>query len=180
LAWPNCDGKKEGEMQVVMKSIKYIIITAIFLVASSQASYMYESRWPGHWVRDWVEETQQGQSLNQIPVCIDVPMFVQVLNVKDLEIFLDAVDAGIYEGCTDFQVLSNLDIVLGCKLVLNGKVLGDYSCWIDDTYVQATGDAPATRKACVKLENPEYYYFATSEAGVDVEVAKLIVTVAPR
>jgi hypothetical protein len=100
--------------------------------------------------------------------------------VKDLEIFLDAVEAGTYEGCTDFQVLSNLDIILGCKLVLNGKVLGDYSCWIDDTYVQATASTPATRTACVRLENPEYYYFATSEAGVDVEVAKLILTVAPR
>ena len=69
-------------MQVAMKSVKYIIIAALFLVASSQASYMYESRWPGHWVKNWVEKTLEGQPLNQVPVCIDVPGFVQVLDVN--------------------------------------------------------------------------------------------------
>ena len=163
-----------------MKSAKYIIITVLFLAVSSQGAYIHKPHWPGHWVKKLVVEKEQERPLDQIPVCIDVPRFVQILNAKDLEIFLDEIDADTYEGCTDFQVVCNLDIILGCKLVLNGKVHGDYSCWIDDTHVPVTGSTPETRTACVRLEHPKYYYFATSEEGIVAEVGKLIVTVAPR
>jgi hypothetical protein len=163
-------------VEVAMKRIKYIIITVLFLLTSSQAGYIYESYWPGHWVKEEEEEL----SLNQIPVRIEMPGFAQIINAKDLEIFLDDINTETYEGCTNFQVMCNLDITLGCKLIINGKVSGDYSCWIDDTYVQATGSTPETRTACVRLENPKYHYFAASEEGVVTEVAQLVLTVAPR
>ncbi|MHC4557258.1 MAG: hypothetical protein ACYTFW_01910 [Planctomycetota bacterium] len=163
-----------------MKSIKYIIIIVFFLVVSSQAEYIYEYDWPRYWVEVELEQEQEALAVNQVPVRIEIPPFVQVLNAKDLEIFLDEVDARTYEGCTDFQVISNLDIKLGCRLIINGKVRGDYSCWINDAYVQPTGDLPETRTACVRLENPKYYYVATSSEGEVVEVAKLVLTVSPR
>jgi hypothetical protein len=163
-----------------MKSIKYILIIIFFLVVSSQAAYIYEYDWPGYWIEVEQEQEQEPLAVNQVPVRIEIPPFVQILNTKNLEIFLDELDAQTYEGCTDFQVICNLDIKLGCRLIINGKVGGNYSWWINDVYVPATGELPETRKACVRLENPKYYYVATSREGEVVEVAGLVLTVSPR
>jgi len=113
------------------------------------------------------------------PVYMELPGFAKVLNKDDLEISLDDVSFGTFQGCTDFELIAMIDITLGCKVKGNRKVRGDYSCSIDNPQVPATGSTPEIRKVCVKLENAKFYYFATSP-DERVQVATLTLTVSAR
>jgi len=140
------------------------------LAASAQASRRHELDWPTQY---------QELALCEIPVYMELPGFAKVLNKDDLEISLDDVSFGTFQGCTDFELIAMIDITLGCKVKGNRKVRGDYSCSIDNPQVPATGSTPEIRKVCVKLENAKFYYFATSP-DERVQVATLTLTVSAR
>lgn len=154
-----------------MKSICLTIVAAVFLVFSAQAGHARESIWS--------MDDPNPNSLCVIPVVIGTPSYAMILNQGDLAIDLkETDDALIYEGCTDFKVLSALNITLSCKVKSNGKVPGVYSCLIENEHVAPTGDIPVTRTVCVKLEMekiPPMSVFAE-----DRQVATVILTVAPR
>lgn len=154
-----------------MKSITFITIIAFLLAASLQAAYVEVSDWPGQWVYDEA-------NICEIPVYMVLPGFAQVLNANDLEIHLHDINIQTYEGCTDFEMISAIDILLGCTIQSNGKVGGDYSCWVDDTLVNATGPTPVARKACVRLENVEFDVLPAY--GDSIEVGTLTLTISPQ
>jgi len=161
-----------------MKSIKLITIILSLIAASAHAtsapqSFVELSEWPGKWEMHYDEV-----SICEMPVYMELPGFARVLNPEDLDIHIESLDLDTYSGCTDFELICSIDIVLGCKVQSNGKVGGDYSCWIVNPQVQTTGDGtPATRTACVKLDKVEFSFLPAP--GESLEVATLTLTVAP-
>ncbi len=154
-----------------MKDICLTIVAVVILVFSAQAGHARESIWS--------MDDPNPNSLCVIPIVIETPSYAIILNQGDLAIDLkETTDALTYEGCTDFKVLSALNITLSCKVKSNGKVPGYYSCLIENEHVAPTGDMPTTRTVCVKLEMekiPSMSVFAE-----DRQVATVILTVAPR
>jgi len=114
-----------------------------------------------------------------IPVVFEAPSYAAIWNAGDLAIHLEeSTDALTYEGCTDFQVVCLIDITLSCTVKSNSKVPGEYSCRIENEHVPATGDLPATRSVCVKLELEKVP--PVNALGQDRQVATVTLTVAPR
>ena len=161
-----------------MKSIKLITIILSLMGASAHATsgpqgFVELSEWPGHWEIQYDEV-----SLCEMPVYMELPRFAKVLNPEDLDIHVESLDMDTYSGCTDFELICSIDVVLGCKVESNGEVGGDYSCWIENPQVQTTGGGtPATRKACVKINHVNFSYLPAP--GESLEVATLTLTVAP-
>ena len=159
-----------------MKSIKLITIILSLMAASAHATsaqpdFVEVFDWPKHWVDDELE-------ICTIPVYMELPGFAKVLNQDEIEIRIKSLDLNTYAGCTDFKLISAIDIVLGCRIQSNGKVGGDYSCSIENAQVQATGPVtPAVRTACVRLDNVEFSNLPAH--GESLEIATLTLTVAP-
>lgn len=154
-----------------MKSVKLIIVTVVFLVVSAQAERAAASVWR--------MDDPDPKPLCVLSVHLGTPSYAAILNQGDLSIHLEeTTDVLTYEGCTDFKVICLFDVTLSCKVTDNGKVPGDYSCWIDDENVPITGDIPVTRTVCVKLKIeklPRVHTFPQ-----DLQVATVTLTVSPR
>lgn len=159
-----------------MKSIKLITIILSLMAASAHATsaqpdFVEVSDWPKHWVDDDLD-------ICTVPVYMELLGFAKVLNPDELDIHIKSLDLNTYTGCTDFELICSVDVILGCRIQSNGKVGGDYSCWVENPQVEITGDAtPATRTACVKLDNVEFSNLPAH--GESLEVATLTLTVAP-
>jgi hypothetical protein len=159
-----------------MKSIKLITIILSLMVASAhatspQSDFIEVSDWPKHWVDDEVD-------ICAIPVYMELPGFAKVLNQDELEIRIKSLDLDTYAGCTDFELIAAIDVVLGCRIQSNGTVGGDYSCSIENAQVDATGPTtPAVRTACVRLDNVDFSYLPAPGEGLNV--ATLTLTIAP-
>lgn len=154
-----------------MKSIRLIIVTIVFLVVSTQAGRGSDSLWR--------MDDPDPHSLCVLPIFINSPSYATIWKKGGLSIHLEeSTDVLTYEGCTDFQVLCLMDITLSCKVKSNGKVPGEYSCWIENEHVPFTGDVPATRSVCVKLELEKVP--PVNALGQDRQVATVTLTVAPR
>jgi len=111
------------------------------------------------------------------PVVMDVGMYVEILDVKDLSIKLQQVEFDTYEGCTEIRIKSNFDLELMCKVKPTGMVPGEYSCSIDNPKVPLDlSENVAVRNVCVKAENVKILYTAP---GLDVHVADITITVIP-
>jgi hypothetical protein len=112
-----------------------------------------------------------------IPVVMDVGMYVEILDVQDLSIKLQQVEFDTYEGCTEIRIKSNFDLQLMCKIKPTGIVPGKYSCWIDNPKVPLDlSENVAVRNVCVKAEKVKILYTAP---GSDVHVADVTITVMP-
>ena len=158
-----------------MKSIKLITIILSLMAASAHATsaqpgFLEVHDWPKYWVEDEVD-------ICTVPVYMELPGFAKVLNMDDLEIHLESLDFRTYEGCTDFEIISAIDVLLGCRVTSNGKVGGDYSSKIENPQVPATGSEPVTRTACVRLENVSFDTIPAPNESL--QVATLTLTIAP-
>jgi hypothetical protein len=112
-----------------------------------------------------------------IPVKMDIGMYVEVLDVRNLGIKLIQVGFETFEGCTDIQIRNNFDLELGCEIRPTGIVPGDYSCWIDNPKVPLNlSNDVEVRKVCVRAENVKILY---TGPGLDVHVADVTVTIVP-
>jgi len=112
-----------------------------------------------------------------IPVVMDVGMYVEILNLKDLSIKLKQVEFETYEGCTEIEIKSNFDLEILCDIKPTGKVAGDFSCWIDNPHVRFNlSERPEVRNVCVRAEKVQILYNAP---GLDVHVADVTITVMP-
>lgn len=112
-----------------------------------------------------------------IPVVMDVGMYVEILNVKNLSIKLQQIEFETYQGCTEVEIKSNFDLEILCKVKPTGVVPGKYSCWIDNPKVPFDfSDRPVVRKVCVKAEKVQILHVAP---GSDVHVADVTLTVMP-
>ncbi|MHC4366601.1 MAG: hypothetical protein ACYSW8_03190 [Planctomycetota bacterium] len=154
-----------------MKSIRVIAVTIVFLVVSTQAGRALGC------LRRMDDPDPHG--LCVLPIFIDLPSYVTIWKKGGLSVHLEeSIDALAYEGCTDFQVLCLMDITSSCKIKSNGKVSGEYSCQIENEHVPFTGDVPATRSVCVKVELEKVPL--VNAVGQDRQVATVTLTVAPR
>jgi len=112
-----------------------------------------------------------------IPVVMDVGMYVEILDVRNLSIKLKQVEFDTYEGCTEIRIKSNFDLQLDCKVKSTGMVPGEYSCSIDNPKVPLDlSENVVVRNVCVKAENVKTLYAAP---GLDVHVADVTITVMP-
>ena len=112
-----------------------------------------------------------------IPVVMDVGMYVEILDMRNLSIKLKQVEFDTYEGCTEIRIKSNFDLQLGCKVKSTGMVPGEYSCSIDNPKVPLDlSENVVVRNVCVKAENVKTLYAAP---GLDVHVADVTITVMP-
>jgi hypothetical protein len=112
-----------------------------------------------------------------IPVVMDIGMYVEVLDIRNLSIKLKQVEFDTFEGCTEIQIRNNFDLELGCKVKPTGIVPGEYSCSIDNPKVPLDlSENVAIRKVCVKAEKVKILY---TPPGLDVHVADVMVTIVP-
>ncbi|MHC4206800.1 MAG: hypothetical protein ACYSTT_19265 [Planctomycetota bacterium] len=112
-----------------------------------------------------------------IPVTMDVGMYVEILDVQYLSIKLQQVKFDTYEGCTEIKIKSNFDLHLTCKIKPTGMVPGKYSCWIDNPKVPLDlSENVAVRNVCARAEEVKILYVAP---GSDVHVADVTLTVIP-
>ncbi len=113
----------------------------------------------------------------QIPVKMDIGMYVEVLDVQNLSIKLKQVGFETFEGCTEIQIRNNFDLELGCIIKPTGKIPGEYSCSIDNPKVpfRLSNDV-TTRNVCVRAEKVKILY---APPGLDVHVADVTITIVP-
>ncbi|MHC4325397.1 MAG: hypothetical protein ACYSUX_14125 [Planctomycetota bacterium] len=112
-----------------------------------------------------------------IPVTLDVGMYVEILDCKNLSLKLEQTEFDTFEGCTEIRVKSNFDLKLDCKVKPTGMVPGDYSCYIDKPLIPLDlSENVAVRNVCVKAENVKVLY---TPPGLDVHVANVTITVIP-
>jgi len=112
-----------------------------------------------------------------IPVIMDVGMYVEILNLKDLLIKLKQVEFETYEGCTEIEIKSNFDLEILCDIKPTGIVPGKYSCWIDNPKVPFDlSERPVVRNVCVKAEKVQILHAAP---GLNVHVADVMITIMP-
>ena len=117
------------------------------------------------------------QKMCVIPVKIDIGMYVEILDIRNLSIKLKQIGFEEFEGCTEIQIRNNFDLELGCRIKSTGMVPGEYSCWIDDPKVPLVlSNDVSVRKVCVKAEKVKVLYAAP---GLDVHVADVTVTIIP-
>jgi hypothetical protein len=112
-----------------------------------------------------------------VPVIIDVGMYVEILDVEDLSIKLQQVEFETYQGCTEIKIKTNFDLQMLCDIKPTGLLPGKYSCWIDNPKVPFDfSERPAVRNVCVKAEEVQILH---SAPGLDVHVADVTITVMP-
>ncbi|UCG56989.1 MAG: hypothetical protein JSU70_19255 [Phycisphaerales bacterium] len=125
----------------------------------------------------WWPPTYDWMEVCEIPVMMDVGMYIEILCQQELVIKLKQVAFATYEGCTDIHIKSNFYAELGCTIETTGKVPGVYTCAIDDPMVPPTFcEAVAVRKVCVKAEDVSIVHVVP---GCDVHVADVTITVKP-
>ncbi len=94
-----------------------------------------------------------------VKVEMNLGYYVKIEKCKKLKIMLDQLnnDPELYEGCTDFKIMSNFDLELGADVVpttvgLQIASAGNWSAWIDgDNFVNAT-QTYVKRTICVGLK----------------------------
>jgi len=118
-----------------------------------------------------------------IPVYMDVGLYVEITNEKDLKkgFTLDQTAIDKYEGCIEVKIKSNFDLILGCKCALTdaGKLMKAKidKCWIDEPLVPKTlSEGEEKRKLCLKLKDVKLVHH---DFGKKVHVADCTLTVKP-
>lgn len=157
-----------------MKSVKLILMAVVCLAVSVHAENPQRPWW--YDARRIVGN--EAESICEMPVYIDLPGYAVILSKDDLRINLFEVDVETYKGCTDFRMLSLIDVTLGCRVVNHRKVPGEFSCTLDNRYVDVTGKTPVKRQVCVKLENCNLFQVHAYQNNL--QVATVTLTVAPR
>jgi hypothetical protein len=169
-----------------MKMVKrmLIAIAVVALIATSlQAADMptgvqkQDGAWPS---------TYLALPLCDIPVVIDIGMYVQLIDCADKKIKLVQVQCGnmddfpCYYDCEEFDVRANFNAVLGTELIHadpDNPVVGSWSAAYDGANdVPGTGD-PVTRKVCVSASKAA---ILTTAPGDEVVVGTLRITVKPQ
>ena len=112
-----------------------------------------------------------------IPVIMDIGMYVEILDIRNLSIKLKQVEFETFEGCTEIRIRNNFDLELGCRVKPTGLVPGDFSCSIDNPKVPLDlSENVAVRKVCVKAEKVK---ILSTPPGLDVHVADVTITIVP-
>jgi len=121
-----------------------------------------------------------------IPIKMNVGMYVQVIDCDKKKIVLKQVDCGdigqdskkypCYLGCVEFDVRANFEVKLGSKLHKEGDIIKDWSAYYDGGDVVPGDGEKHKMKLCVKAWEAQIY---KSAAGDEVTVGSVDVTVKP-
>jgi len=119
--------------------------------------------------------------LCDIPVYMNVGLYVEILDQHMLKILLEQEDIDTYSGCVTIDIKSNFDLILGCYTELKEAGLemgGKMSCEIKpDTFVPKTlCNTVAEREVCVKYDKVKITHH---DYGKDVLVGNVIIQVKP-
>ena len=149
----------------MLKKSLLVVAAVAMLAGSAQAGAIKFHDWPC---------TFTPQEVVTIPVVMDIGYWIKVKN-QDAKIKLNQVNINLYEGCTDIEILTNVDIALSCSVKPNGAVPGDWSCSVSPSEVDASG---GTVSLCAKVEKPDLS--GTPGGKNNVQVATVSLKVVPR
>jgi hypothetical protein len=118
---------------------------------------------------------------DDIPVYLDVGLYVEILDQHSLKIKLEQEDFDTYSGSCTIQVKSNFNIILGCHVVGNENadlMHGYFRCYIQpDEFVGATMcETVEERTVEVVYDNVDIVHH---QFGKNIQVGTAIITVKP-
>jgi hypothetical protein len=119
--------------------------------------------------------------LAEIPVYLDVGLYVEILDQDQLRIKLEQEDIDTYSGCVTFQIKSNFGLILGCYTKDNdaSKAMGgSLSCEIKpDVFVPKTlCETVAEREVCVTYDEVAIVHH---DFGKNILVGSVVIQVKP-
>ena len=116
---------------------------------------------------------------DKVKVIMNVGYYTKIKNCKVLKITLNQTSISEYQGCTDFEIMSNFDLELGATIVptSDGATLGgSWSAWIDgDNFVDAT-TSWVKRKVCAKGKD---LAIINADPNKELHVATVTIVVRP-
>ena len=136
-------------------------------------------RWP-------YSVSYQALTICNIPIKMDIGMYVQVIDCNKKKIVLVQVPCGdigkgtsdypCYKGCVNFDVRANFEVKLGANLHKDGDIIDGWSAAYDGGDV-VPGDGNAhSMKLCVKAWKARIYKHAAAD---QVTVGSVDITVKP-
>jgi hypothetical protein len=116
----------------------------------------------------------------EIPIYMNVGLYVEILDQDHLAIYLEQEDIDTYSGCCNIQIKCNFDLILGCYVLDNdtSKAMGgSFSCSIDVPEVPATlCNCVEEREVCVTYDRVGLSHI---DYGKNIEVGTVIIQVKP-
>ena len=171
---------REG-MKMVKKSLIAIALLA-FLTTTVQAGDLAENPWKFDDDWPWVYLELE---ICQIPVYMDVGMYVELIDCHKKKVVLKQVPCGdigkgggdfpCYYGCTKFKMRANFEVKLGLVKYKIGPVIKDWSAELDNDIVPGDG-AQHERELCVKAWKAQIW---AATPGSEVLVGEIAITVKP-
>jgi hypothetical protein len=129
-----------------------------------------------------------------IPIKMEVGMFVQIKNCKDKKIVLKQVDCSVvgkgadkypcYQGCVDLNVRANFPAKLGTDLHKDSDIISGWETKWDngvntvEPYSQTGADT--VLKLCVNAWEAKLYMEDASDNNAEVAVGSVDITVKPQ
>jgi hypothetical protein len=157
-------------MKMLKKSILGVVLLAL-VAMPAYAGHLKKYDWPCEF---------KFLDLCEIPIYMNVGLYVEILDQDDLKIVLEQDDIDTYSGCCTIQIKSNFDLILGCYVLDNdaSKAMGgSFSCTIDPSEIPATlCDCVAEAEVCVVYDEVAIVHV---EFGKNIEVGTLVVQVKP-
>ena len=134
----------------------------------------------------WPIESYKALVICNIPIKMNIGMYVQVIDCNKKKIVLGQVPCGdigkgnsdypCYRGCVSFNVRANFEVKLGANLIKSGDVIKDWSAWYESGQVVPGDGSNHSAELCVKAWKTMIYKHA---AGDEVTVGSVDITVKP-
>jgi hypothetical protein len=118
--------------------------------APDNGQWKFDDDWPKDIVVTYTE-----LEICQIPIVIDIGMFVEIENCDELAIILEQVSCPsgqsfpCYKGCVEINVRANFEVQLGLKLYKIGDIISQGGPWYaphDNWKAYFTNDGGATQE----------------------------------
>jgi spore coat polysaccharide biosynthesis protein SpsF (cytidylyltransferase family) len=158
-------------MKMLKKSILGVVLLAL-VAMPAYAGHMKRTDWPCEF---------KFVDLCDIPVYMNVGLYVEILDQHLLKIILEQEDIDTYSGCVTIYIKSNFDLILGCYTELKDagqQMGGKMTCEINpDTFVPKTlCEGVAEREVCVNYDKVGITHH---DYGKDILVGDVIIQVKP-
>lgn len=112
------------------------------------------------------------QEVAAVPVVLDLPWWVGIVDLDKPAIRLTQRSAYEYEDCLDLVIETPRNLSVSARITPTGAVPGTYSCWLSSPFINAP---QSILSICVKLETQ-----AVLPPMNDVHVGTVTLTITPR
>jgi hypothetical protein len=158
-------------MKMLKKSILGVVLLAL-VAMPAYAGHLKAYSWPCEWA--WQDTSCE------IPIFMNIGLFVEILDQDDLKIVLDQEDINLYTGCVTIQIKCNFDLILGCYVKDNAAsqaMGGSFTCTIDVPEVPKTLCAcTEEREVCVEYKDLDIVHL---DFGKNIQVGTAVIQVKP-